>query len=491
MVQEIAGSWGSPSEELAAALKELRAGMEDLSAGLLVRDLRSELRDLVNASSLRSTPIHRWYYYKEGFSPLLPPLIVEKLGTGTGCIVVDAFAGVATTSLALRDHERVTRAIGVEYSPFAHFVGQVKLKSLQLDIATLKAHADRLSKFSISRRKQDIPELASFHNTDIFEPRVLRHVLSVRDTIREDVYLSQAERDFFLLGVAAVIEDLSGAMKDGRALRILHGRKRRRQGLQPSVDAQGGRDVRSVITNQWHAMIEDLPTTAGPLSRELLHMRGDARDLENITDGHGRPLLPDSSVGLHLYSPPYLNCIDYTEVYKLELWLLGFVANNAEFHALRDGTLRSHPSIEFTKRPNVSSRRSPVHEIIDATTEFLVKHLSRAPLGRVHGYYFADMEEVLRQQYRTLEPGSAIACVVANSTFARRAKSGSGASELWRIPILADVLIARLAEAVGFEGLEIWIARNLQARNVNNGYARESIVVARKPSFFEQALTKR
>jgi hypothetical protein len=91
------------------------------------------------------------------------------------------------------------------------------------------------------------------------------------------------------------------------------------------------------------------------------------------------------------------------------------------------------------------------------------------------------MEEVLHEQYRTLEPGGAIACVVANSTFSRRIKEEARASEIWRIPILTDVLIARLAEAVGFSGIEIWVARDLQAKNVSGGLARESIVIARKP----------
>ena len=32
-----------------------------------------------------------------------------------------------------------------------------------------------------------------------------------------------------------------------------------------------------------------------------------------------------------LLLPPYLNCIDYSEVYKLELWLMGFVSDQKRF----------------------------------------------------------------------------------------------------------------------------------------------------------------
>ena len=80
-----------------------------------------------------------------------------------------------------------------------------------------------------------------------------------------------------------------------------------------------------------------------------------------------------------------------------------------------------------------------------------------------------------------LEPGGSIACVVANSTFSRRIKNGDAAEELWRLPIYTDVMLARMAEAVGFEKPEIWVARTIQAKNVNRGHSRESVVVARRP----------
>lgn len=483
MSSDATGGWGTPAEDLAADVKELRNALEGISVGLTFRDFRSKFGDLVGANGLRCMPIHRWYYYKEGFSPLLPPLLVDALGAGDSETVVDTFAGVATTALSLRNHNQVARVIGVEYSPFAQFAGQAKLNSLSLDQVALAAHVKRLTASKLSRKNPIIPQLAAFHNSEIFDPKVIRHLVAIRDLIREDPTLSDAERAFFLLGIAAVTEDLSSAMKDGRALRILRGRQRRRQGLRPLIAASEGSDVLSTVTNQWRAMIEDL-ADVDPIdsTAEMLHIRGDARELSVLRDAQGADLLPSGSVGLHLYSPPYLNCIDYTEVYKLELWLLEFVPDHAKFRQLREGTLRSHPSIEFSNRPGPSDRAGQVFDVIDSITRFLTAHLARASLGRVHGHYFADMDEVLHEQYRTLEAGGAIACVVANSTFSRRIKEESGTSEIWRIPVLTDVLIARLAEAVGFVDIEIWVARDLQAKNVNGGLARESIVIARKPA---------
>ena len=272
-------------------------------------------------------------------------------------------------------------------------------------------------------------------------------------------------------------------MKDGRALRILRGRQRRRLSLTPSIDPLEGDDVRATIVNQWLAMIEDLSATSHLNSTAApSHLRGDARSLSELSNPHGEPLIPANSVGLYLYSPPYLNFIDYTEVYKLELWILELVTNQEGFRTVREGTLRSHPSITFPERQPVGDRTAPVFSTLDSITSFLTEHLARPSIGLVHGHYFADMYEVLRQQYQTLESGGKFACVVANSTLSRRQKDDDGKNiEVWRIPVLTDVILARLAEALGFVDVQVWITRSLRAKNVNGGSARESIVVGRKP----------
>ena len=461
---------------------DLRNQIAALGNEVQFADKTSELSGLVSATDLRDRPIHRWYYYKEGFSPDLPSYLIEHLGTGATQTVVDAFAGVGTTALSLQSHPAVRRAIGIEYSPFAQFVGETKLKSWALDPAVLHGHASRI--FALTPRAQllEPPDLAAFRNPEIFSQATLQDILIVLDAIRNDQQLGELERNFLLIGVAAVIEDLSGAMKDGRALRILRGRRRRRQGLSPQQGSLPGSNPREVIWNQWTAMIEDLKVESCRPTASTRHLLGDARSLARLCDSDGQQILGSESVGIHVYSPPYLNCIDYTEVYKLELWLLGYVSDQAQFRKLREGTLRSHPSINFPARQIDSRPAAEVFRVIDAVTEFLASNLSRPPIGAIHGQYFTDMFEVLRDQYETLEPGGSFACVVANSMFSRRSKGSDGRlKEIWRLPVMTDVLIARIAEAVGFEQLEIWVARQLRPKNVSDASARESVVVGRRP----------
>jgi hypothetical protein len=476
-------SWRSDSDSgVAKDLDALRAGLEELAGGIEAFDERRSLHDAVNPTDLYETPIHRWYSYKEGFSPRLPHLILGLMAPPDRPLVIaDTFAGVATSQLTLQFADEVTKAIGVEYSPFAHFVGSTKLRWAELDCRRLRRHAVRLSHARLSGA--DLPELTSFHDKRIFPPRVAEALASARQAIHADSKLLAIERDFFTLGLASTIEDLSGAAKDGRALRIMYGRSRAPKALRPASNAVTGDDVQATLLNQWLAMIEDLVAMA-PLKdlaiTTLHHYRGDARSLKEIGNAKTRPF-GDTSIDHFIYSPPYLNCIDYTEVYKLELWMLEFVRNQADFRDLRLGTLRSHPSIEFPTTDYLPTSTSAVVEVIRELASFIESHHARPNMGRMLRNYFEDMYQAFCEQARALRPGGSIACVVANSTFSRRKKIDGAWHEQWSLPVPSDIILARLAELAGLANPQIWDARILRPRNVTQGAARESVVVAEKP----------
>jgi hypothetical protein len=439
---------------------------------------------LVGSADLTQYPVHRWYSYKEAFSPRLPIEVIERLGSGASGMIVDPFAGVATTALALRHREDIDTVVGVEYSPFAHFAGRTKLAWPESSGRQLRVAARRLARFKVDPNAE-LPELASFSNEEIFRPAVVSQLVSARDAVCSDPKANDATRAILLLGLAAVIEDVSGAIKDGRALRIRRGRSKRRKALHPDRDSVIGGGVREVLLNQWLAMAEDLDQLSefrqAALKRKDRHLKGDARDLAGVSRrGLRRHPLPDSSAGMCLYSPPYLNCIDYSEVYKLELWLLGFVSSQREFRQVRLGTLRSHPSIQFPDRGYFDGLDHPVVETIERVEALLKSRLPKSGYGTMTRGYFEDMLRALREQHRVLEPGGHAVCVVANSTFSSRTREDGTWTENWRLPLLTDVILARLAEVAGFEHVEIWEARDLQPRNVQGGVARESLVVARK-----------
>lgn len=459
---------------------EMRDGARTLSDAIPVDGSRREtLGPLVGSLDLRTRPVHRWFTFKEAFSPDLPSVLTGELGLQGPLNVVDVFGGVATTALACQFDERIASGVSVEYSPLAQFVGATKLSWPDLDPARLEALLHLVLSYDPTSGGTS-PALSSFHNGRIFPPQTVRSLVSARDHLRS-LDLAPAERDFFLLGLAAVVEDLSGAMKDGRALRIKGTRTRRPSSLAstpPRVSVEGR--VRRALAGQWTAMIEDLECLGGSAvlasQTDSVHVRGDARCLNAAG---GDPLVPAGWADFALFSPPYLNCLDYTELYKLELWLLEFVTTQAEFRALREGTLRSHPSIRFAARPTDGEADNSVFEHAASLSRWVATNGARRDVARPLIDYFRDMFEVWKQQALVVKKGGVAACVVANSTFSRRIRDrGGGLVEAWRFPVLTDVLLAGLAREAGFERSEIWPARDLRPRNARSGACRESVVVA-------------
>jgi|GEM_PF-662004 len=478
--------WGHPGQQPAhIEWARLRRLSRKLADGIGFVDHTGAFEPLVGSADLRSEPVHRWFSYKEGFSPRLLSKVIETLGLKGRLCVADAFGGVATTGLAGLLHPHVVEVRSVEYSPFARFAGQTKLQWPDLDLSKLRELLPGALAYDQGRAVR-VPDLSAFHNTKIFAPERIRTLLRVRDHLRELPDCDQPERDFFLLGLAAVTEDLSGAIKDGRALRIKGGRSLRRSSLantEPEIQVTG--TVKRALAGQWTAMLSDLDELAqereATQGKQALHLPGDARELAKVLLDDGEPAFGDDWADLSLFSPPYLNCIDYTEVYKLELWLMEHITNQAQFRETRLGTLRSHPSVQFPQRDYFQDEEGEAIDLVRGIADWVRQHGGRPEVAPVVRNYFEDMLQVWREQHRILKSGAISVCVVANSTFSRRKRDKDGGlQELWRLPLLTDVLLAHLALHSGFKSVEIWAARELRPRNVRAGRARESLVIARK-----------
>jgi hypothetical protein len=478
--------WGQP-QEVPAQLRwhQIQRTTEALVRQIRVVDRSERFGGLVGSDDLRTAAVHRWFTYKEGFSPELLGAVIETLRLEGSLKVADAFGGVATTALAGMTHEQVCEVRSLEYSPWARFAGQTKLSWPKLEPERLRALMPAALQFPFDA-SLPFPDLSSFENAKIFHRRTVASLLSARAHLKRLRGASHVERDFFLLGLGAVIEDLSYAMKDGRALRIKGDRRRRRSSLVTGDPPKGTSRVRFFLQRQWTAMIEDLEaladTRAHAKTTLVDHVQGDARELAGAVLPDGSPAFPDGWANLSCFSPPYLNCIDYTELYKLELWLMEHIASQAAFRQTRLGTLRSHPSIKFEPRDSFAEGvDQPVIELVQDISGWLCERGARRDVGPVVKSYFEDMFEVWQGQHALLADDGVAVCVVANSTFARRQRQDDRDwQELWRMPLMTDVLLAHLARLAGFAAVEIWTARHLRPRNVQGGSARESLVVAHK-----------
>ncbi len=478
--------WGTPKEPTPLLWHRIERASRHLAEAVPYRDFSATFERLVGSEQLREQPVHRWFSYKEGYSPQLLGAVIEQLDLGESLNVADVFGGVATTALSGQLHPQVAEVRSLEYSPWAQFAGDTKLAWAKLDPVHLRALMPSALDYSLDPCLS-FPHLAAFENPKIFDPETVTAMLSAREHLADLADATPAERSFLLLGLGAVVEDLSNAIKDGRALRIISGRSRRASSLathKPAATVSG--TVKRALAGQWTAMIEDLESLEGirpdALATPVFHVKGDARKLRAARLPDGRKAFPAKWAHLSCFSPPYLNCIDYTEIYKLELWLMKHIRSQEEFRKIRLGTLRSHPSVRFPKRKYFEAVEHPAVDLVGDISRWICDQGGRREVGPVVRTYFEDMLKVWREQVKLLAPGGVAVCVVANSTFSRRQKNDFGDfEEYWRLPLLTDVLLAHMAKLAGFESVEIWKARELRPRNVRAGWARESLVVAHKP----------
>jgi len=440
-------------------IQEYKAFQEELP----LRKAGPGLEGLVRFNGNRGMPIHGWYNFKEGFSGGLLSWLCKAIPCELDELehILDPFCGVGTSLLSAQLRYRgneILHAYGVEHNPFIRFVAQAKLSWPEYRPNRIKKLIPRLLAPRLAERRAEyqVPGLSTIQNPKVFSSSVVQELLAFRDRIRTELR-GEPEKDFFLLGWAAIIEQVSGVRKDGRALRF------KEKNSVPTV--------KEALRDQWESMLDDLDELdkdgTGLQNMECKVLAGDGRSL-SATE------LTDKRFDLILYSPPYLNNIDYSEVYKLELWLSGLVRSQAEFRSLRLGTLRSHPSVKFPETnlldelPEDSwSRR--LREALLTALPHNKDHIWRVRLIKS---YMDDMYQALSAQFRFAQPNAPVVCVVGNSLHGRKEHP---------IPIATDLLIVALAQEVGFKIEWLQVARQLRRRDHSNELLRESIILMRQP----------
>jgi hypothetical protein len=424
---------------------------------LLEKDLPMEMvpafGPLVVYDANENSPVHRWFRFKEAYSADLLNELLRHVGGGKhDLVLLDPYCGVGTALLSAQiNPELINSATGVERNPLVAFVARTKLSWPLIDTREL----DRAAAAVLSTPMESscrLPELSSIRTGRCITRHIARHLVSLRDSIFR--LPESAERDALLLGLAASIEPLSRVRKDGRALRIVD---------RPHQYA--------------------IPT----LRRKWIQIRDDVAEMQashqqvaatNVKEGDGRALnsvsIGTGSVDVIMTSPPYPNNIDYSEVYKLELWLLGFVSTREEFLQLRKTTLRSHPTSDLRTKPEPDFLSAIATDplarffapLLRRTEAHREKWRNKLALG-----YFSDVWVSLKEQYRCLRPGGRAFLVLGNSLHGR-------SGEAYLIP--TDLLVGQLAVEVGLELEKIIVARHTRRRLSGNHFLRESIICLRK-----------
>ena len=396
----------------------------------------SSYKYLVNFSQTFNEPIHRWYYYQEGYSPQLVINILNYLKIENNFIILDPFAGSGTTLLVAKQFG--LKSFGFEINPFSSLMIKVKtrdytsneLKQVQSFKPVLKAVSNIYDKYELRIIK------------NLFEKEKLEKIESIKQEINK--IRSEKVRDILFAALLSILEDVSNYRKGGNGLK----KKRVIRDLDP---------LREFLKKVNQIYIDLKKVKFGP---EPIILNDSCLNILNYPD--------IKNINISIFSPPYPNCFDPFEVYKIELWIGEFVSSYAE--------LREKRSNAFASNLNVNLKRTitRVHrtDLLDKILEYLSEcKLWDKRIPKMLDMYFYEMYTILNYLFQRTKKGGYCVIVVGNSAYGNLA-------------IPTDIILAQIGAKSGFKVKEIIVARenetsSQQYLKLGNfiKFIRESIVI--------------
>lgn len=393
---------------------------------------RFEHASYVTFAGNKKTPVFNWFYYKEGFSRDFVSDALAELSVPAGSMVLDPFCGTGTTLLAAK--QAGFDSVGFDILPLGTFVSKVKLTS-DIDLDALSSQVRRISALKFGEPNSKLVDIRFLDMRKVFSRYARRDIPFFKEQIM--LVEDEAIRDFMLLGLISIVGQASNVKKDGGVLRVV-----KKKHLAP---------VRYLLRSKLKRMLKDFKR-AGPSPN--VSWRVDQADARAIP-------LEDASVDAVITSPPYLNFIDYTKLYALELSLL--VSSTRELEELRSVSLRSHVGAEYKKISGEKNFAKVLSKVTDANSG----DENTPPV--VEGY-LKDIYLSLREAFRVMKKGGTAVYVVGNAA-------------LPGITVNVDLALAEMGEQIGFKVEDIWVA-NCRWADVHGIIkkrpVRESSVVLRK-----------
>ncbi|RLI93754.1 MAG: hypothetical protein DRO90_03135, partial [Candidatus Altiarchaeales archaeon] len=324
--------------------------------------VRNDLENFVTFEAGRRRPIYNWFYYKEAFSPELIFTLLDEFGI-TNANIIDPFCGVGTTLLA--SVERNCNAVGFDILPLSVFVSNVKLQR-DYDMKLLREKIKEITSLKFGETELKWPDIKFISIKKSISRYARNDLLFFKERIME--IEDEKIRNFIFLGLLSISFRATNLVRDGGVLKI---DKSKRRNQIP---------VRHLLRNKLKRMYKDVKNNLNKFN-------------ENVNAyakvGDARSLGIKSEFDLCITSPPYLNWVDYTKIYAIELALLGL--SYQEILELRKRSLRSHVGAEYKIRKRIKSEK--LESILENLNKFDVKS------PEVLRGYFEDLYLSLRSIY--------------------------------------------------------------------------------------------
>lgn len=406
---------------------------------------------LLNFSDESDKFRQRWYRYKEGYSTKLVKKIINDYNVFSSGVIVDPFLGSGSTIMAA--NELSLKGIGFEVNPFSFFLSSLKLRNYTektlLEFRDASKNVLKLEDDYFSKYKVNLPKLSI--SDKVFHPNVEPYFMTIKNKI-DNYHGDEDVKKLLKLGWLTTLELVSLYKKAGNGL------KKRTSS-------------RTIIDNASSAE-EILRENLQNIERDLI-TRDFEFDCKIINDSclNIDSYIPKESVNGVIFSPPYANSFDYTEIYKLELWFGDFVQDYGDLKKLRQTSIRSHLNAFSNKHVE---EKLTLPELEQLLIELKTKKLWNKNIPLMLEIYFSQMFELLTKIYKILKNDGFCSIVIGNSSYGG-------------IVFPTDLLLSKFAQIIGFEVDKIEVDRFIITSSQqyfetidSKNFLRESVVCLKK-----------
>tara|TARA_R110002074_G_scaffold298257_1_gene469823 strand:+ start:1234 stop:2580 length:1347 start_codon:yes stop_codon:yes gene_type:complete len=410
--------------------------------------IKTTYRSPVNFIESLQQPRHRWFPYKEGFSPSFVRSFLNDFDTSEKGLVFDPFAGSGTTAIVAGEQGR--HSVGFEVSPLTSFVA--KTKTIVMDKSELKLFKSLIDDFEQSELKGSSNAPQNDTVKRYFSSGNLEAVLRVKKYFHE--ITNQKHQDLFKLAYLSAIEPFSTHRKAG------NGVKRKTKEEYPGNLSNPILSLKNFMLSKLAMFEHDIASTRNFVGPEF-------RQSSSLDESQYVELEEISTL---LTSPPYANCFDYSKIYMSELWLGDFFESTNDQKKFRQTSVRSHVHAHWDDR-NETFGSQIVNDVIRHHIEG--QELWSPRIGSMLSGYFQDLGKLLATVKPHLKRGAHLGFVVGNSFYGG-------------IAVATDLLLADLAAKQGYTVDSIKVYRGVipssqqyKLLGENRKYMRESLVILR------------
>ena len=344
--------------------------------------------------------IYNWFHFKEGFSREMVEYIFRKYPIKGK--IFDPFCGSGTTLLFAK--EKNIPSWGFDVMPISVFVSKVKTSNYEyekLDLYSriIKGAHTSLREEELFGKRKKFPLLKR-----AFDSGTLARILEFQKII-QNLDAEEKYKNFFTLALLNAAMVVSKLQKSGGCLKRV---KPKKIPIRAKFFEYMGKMLKHVKKNpQIFQGIEPI-----------------------IEEKDSRYFVPNDEFGAIITSPPYLNKIEYTKVYGIELALF--------FESYGNTRLRSFLGDELSKES-----------------------------------YFSDLKKVLSNNFEVLKNGGKAFYIIAGGCLQKEIVHSD------------EILFNELSQEVGFRPLKLIPIRKVYCHDPNRrkiGYMHESLVILEKPS---------